>query len=579
MVFFKINRRIKQWMLLLCITIIGSSVYAQKHDSIQSANIVEKAKTIITDSPKLAYKLFHYASSLDTLNMQAHYYMAHLDYHEGYLNDFKKRYDLVSEYYTKRYVEKDTIYQYLNLLMGLHEEYYERYDEAIEFLSKAIDFERKCWDCYIVRYRVNFKLKEYELVKTDILNALLIKPNKLEHYKDLALVYVFIDEFEQALEYFEIAKSTLKRQEDLTYYSICLSRARQHSEAIAIHENYISDYSEIDSVAQLWLFYHLGFSYSLIDDFESSVSYLEKYFNLKNITGFDYFLDDYSIFIINLWLNGEKQRAFDVLLEQMNSNPNEGRYDYLMAIQNIENKDTVTAFKNLQLATLKGTNIVDSLEFYSKVSQALYTINRLHEAVEVLEKVIESIPALEWQLNNLYFHDEMYSQRLFRRLANLKDYYNGNPEKQAFIYSLYARQLYQLKDYNDALNHINNAIALDQFDDYYVLRALIYFDKNMSLRDDPKIDSSIYQLVINDLEQAMADSSRKKDILAVKAMLQLTIGKYSEACSSAQEAKKYGARISQELIEHICVSQGNKDIDIEWDFFYDFVEFNDKFYK
>ena len=208
--------------------------------------------------------------------------------------------------------------------------------------------------------------------------------------------------------------------------------------------------------------------------------------------------------------------------------------------------DDVGAIRPFTLALEYGS---PDLEIFSFLGRIYLTNEMADDAVPVLETGVEEFPN-DVGLQDLLLNAYAQTGQTDRALARYKSTVESNPSNRIYRYN-YGSLLLQSEEYDEAIVHLSEAIALDPgyVDAYYNLGAA-YINKANSIQ--VQINALDDSLRANrdtmSAEEQEAESAKIDELIAERVSL------YEQSIPPLEEAKRLGDADEARNVQEICMA-------------------------
>lgn len=501
-------------------------------------------------------------------------------------NEYKKSVEYASNginIYRNNNLKKDDVYLNLIKLKGYSLSFSMKYKESIPYFTELIDADKSDFYNYFRRAIAFFELDSLDKAYSDIQTAYNLNNSHVSVNVLYGQILFEKNDFKTAIIYFSQANN-LEVRDPVTYYYLGLSylHLEDLEKSIQNFEIYLNHpLAELrEPFKEREAKFYLARLYFLFEQYDKALTLFEQIQD-HLLKGSENYMLAYSL------LHNNKLKEAQTFMEDKKKEfPKEGAFDKTLGDLFILKEDTINAKKSYSSAIKKGSEIIDTLEFYKTIANSYAQINDTLGAIRSLKTAAELLPnsiSVYQSLLDIYFlNDSIYAKELIKTLDRLSDI-STDPEKAAFYAANKGvMQMYYGEDKEQAINAMSRAIELHPFHEYYAMRAfLVIYEELGKIKSQSREEFSkeVQEQVLKDIDKALETDKREKDAYLLKTTLLMAFERNEEACQAANKAVEHGAEISRAHLKYLCKGKKpkNQDKHNEWEFFYDLSNFGERF--
>ena len=452
---------------------------------------------------------------------------------------------------------------------------------SIEYHTKSLELKLES-DNFFFRGQSYNRIGEFEKAITDFEMAIELGETTSEVYFERAVSYYKLNNYEKAI--LDIQKGIEKGGtfEEIDYYLGEIYFEYQYfQKAINHFSNYLRRPDDkINNIMKLHSIFKTGMSYYFLGKYtEAMTNFNEILKNEPEYVG-AYIFKGMTYISLNNFVQarenlekGLKIEPENCLvthqmgnLEHLNNNTKEGNF-YL-------NKSKEIAFQQNNDFVLFGL-----AESYFKFGDTLNALNCLNKAISVNSFHFKAI-LLRIELNSYFLpKTEVEILNDFDLLINT---FKESKQITAYYFARKAIFLFELGKLNESLIELNSAINLDSFSEYFALKAIIKTNIELTKTHTLNLNRSeipvnVQESILKDIDIAIQSNHRKKDAFLLKTTILIALERNKEACQTANEAIKLGAKIGKEQMKFICNGKEPKEKRNKLEFFYSLSSFDERF--
>ena len=568
-------------VLFLAFTSLNVSGQYQD-DSLASQELFDRGLEAFENGDfKSGNRLFHKAIEKDSTNYNAFAMLGNCYFA---LYEFEKARSYF-DFYLKYYPD-NTVFWYRKAIIEFE---LKDYNSCIEYANKAIYLGLEDEVLYVLRGRSYGAIGNLEQSYSDLKRATELGAY-LDAYYYLGIIAFDLGKLEESFSYIDYY---IKREDTQNLIlNAYLSRARiyrylgRFQEALADIQKYedtlqyetqqrINYDATIPEVLRI-----KGICYTGLGENDIGYTFLKESLKLESHPSAHYYIG--GIYFQREDTENAKSH-FEAIIR---STPEDGYPYIVLAFLYYNKEDYVTSLSYLKQTEGKTTGFIEMTD-YLKESAMLYIYHgEIESAIQCHLEYLKLNPDDQQIKQEL---EGVFSKNMPKYITeNLKYYdiisskFDKNSKEAAYFQALKSMLYFEVNDYESALNEINKTIDIHLFSEYYALRSFIYFKKYTELEKQEKQEEHLLKLknqIFKDIENALESNHRKVDAYMLKTTYLMYFEMRNEACKTANEAVKLGAKINKDQLKSICTGKEPKEKNNEWEFNYNLSSWNELFSK